>query len=52
MGWVTVLEVWSIIIVVGHGGLQADMMLELRVLYLERQATGSELSHWVWLKYI
>lgn len=31
----------------------ADMELEkeLRVLYLEPQATGSELCQWVWLKH-
>ena len=35
MGWLTVLEIWSIIIMVGHGYVQADMVLEkkLRVLH-------------------
>ena len=47
-------EVRFIIIVVGHGSVQADMVLEkeLRVIYLDTQATGSELRHWVWLEHI
>ena len=34
MGWLTVSEVQSTLIMVGHGGIQADMVLEkeLRVL--------------------
>ena len=41
-------EVWSTIIMVGHGGMQADMVLEkeLRILYLDPKVTGSELRHW------
>ena len=36
----------SFIITVGHGGVQADMVLkkELRILHLDPQATGSELK--------
>ena len=39
---------------VGHGSMQADMVLEkeLRVLYLDPQATGSELRHCEWLEHI
>ena len=39
-------EVYSIEIMAGHGGTQADTVLEkeLRVLHLNPQATGSELS--------
>ena len=46
-------EVQSIIIVMGHGSMQADKMLgkELRVLHLV-QATGSGLRHWAWLGHI
>ena len=46
MGWLTVSEAQSIIIMAGHGGMQADMVLEkdLRVLHLDPQATGSKLS--------
>ena len=36
----------------GHGGMQADTVLEkeLRVLHLDMQATGSELRPWVSLE--
>ena len=54
MGWLTVPEVQSIIIMVGHGSVQADMVLEkeLGVLHLDQQETGSELRHWGWLEQI
>ena len=39
---------------VGHGDVQADMVLEkqLEVLHLDSQATGSGLRYWVWLDHI
>ena len=38
----------SLASLVGHGGVQADVVLEkeLRVLYLELKVTGSGLRHW------
>lgn len=50
--WLTVSEVQYIIIMVGHGSVQADMVLELSVLHLDRQAIGSELRHWTWFGHI
>ena len=46
-------EAQSIIIMVGHGGMLADILLEreLRILHFE-QATGSGLRHWVSLEHI
>ena len=48
LGWLTVSEVESIIVMVGYDGTQADLGLEkeLRVLHLDLLKTGSELSHW------
>lgn len=44
-GWFTISEVQPIIVMVGHGSIQADKVLELRVLHLDRQATGSKLRY-------
>ena len=41
-GSLTVSEVQS----TEHGGMQADVVLELRVLPLDSEATGSRLIHW------
>ena len=45
-------EVLSIIIMVGHGRKQTDMVLEkeLRVLHLDPKGTGSGLVHGAWLE--
>ena len=46
-------EVQSIVIIVGQGGTQEDMVLgKLRVLHLDMQATGSDLRYWAWLEHI
>ena len=50
MGWLTVSEVWSIIIMVEHGGGLADM--KLRILHLDSQSTGREQGLWVCLEHI
>lgn len=36
----------------GHGGMEAGMVLELRVLHLYPKATGSEVIYWAWLEHI
>ena len=47
MGVVYRSEAQSITIVVRHGNIQANMVLEkqLRILHFDPQATGSELRH-------
>ena len=40
------------ITMVGHGIMEADTVLEMRVLHPDQQVTGSELKHWVWLEHI
>ena len=47
-GWLTISEVQSVIIMAGHGSMQADMVLEkeLRVLRFDPQGAGSDLCHW------
>ena len=55
-GWLKVSDVGpiSIITMLGHSGLLADLVLEteLRVLILDLQEIGSELRHWMWLEHL
>ena len=39
-------EIWSIIIMVGHGSIQVERMLEkeMKKLHLDLQATGNDLT--------
>ena len=52
-GWLTISEVQSVIIMAGHGSMQADMVLEkeLRVLRFDPQEAGSDPCHWAQLEH-
>lgn len=41
-----------IILMAGQGGVQADKVMELRVLHRDLQAIESELNHWTWLEHV
>ena len=51
IGVVTVSVVWSIIIMVGHGSMDTDRVLE-KELHLDPKAAGSTQRHPLWIKHI